>query len=126
MKNATNKETCPTGQIRTLLKECKVPAIHALKKAGMAASTPFRWEKEGKTPKAWQVERLRLSILELAESAGTLPAEHRAELDDLLEKKVAFAPVTEAKSNPRQILRRIQNDLRELDSCIASHEIRAS
>ena len=119
MKNATNKETCPTVLIRALLTECKVPAIRALNRAGMAASTPFRWEKEGKTPKAGQVERLRLAILELAEASGTLPGAHLEELIALRKNKVASLPV-ESRSCPRQILKRIQSDLRELDGALAS------
>lgn len=122
MKNATKVESGPAEQFRTLLHACKVPAIRALKRAGMAASTPFRWEKEGKTPKAGQVERLRLAVLELAEEAGTLPAEHRAELADLRSKRDATQTPTEQQPCPQKIVQRIKSDLRELEQAITSHQ----
>lgn len=119
MKNANNPKECPVTAIRALLTECKVPSIRALKRAGMAASTPFRWEKEGTKPKEGQVERLRLAILELADESKTLPEKHRKELIALSANKSVAQPET-ARSCPRQILKRIQSDMRELDSVLAS------
>lgn len=113
----------PAEQFRTLLKSCKVPAIRALKRAGMAASTPFRWEKEGQTPKPGQVERLLLAVLELAEAAGTLPVEHQKTLADMRAQRDAAAEATAGQhACPRQILQRIQSDLRELDHAITHNQ----
>ena len=120
MKNATKVESGPAEQFRTLLHDCKVPAIRALKRAGMAASTPFRWEKEGKTPKPGQVERLRLAVLELAETAGTLPVEHQAELAELRSQRDATPGAADHQACPKQIVQRIKSDLRELEQAIAS------
>lgn len=119
MKNANNASENPAVAIRALLGECKVPSIHALNRAGMAASTPFRWEKEGSKPKQGQVDRLRLAILELADESKTLPDKYRQELIALSANKVSLQPDEKTRC-PRQILKRIQGDMRELDSVLAS------
>lgn len=95
--------------IRTLLKDCHVAALTACKRAGMATSTLFRWEK-GQNPQAGSVDKLRLAILELACSADTLPADHIVKLEEL-RKSVKLPPATLSTKEISRELRRLAHEL---------------
>lgn len=66
--------------IYALAIECRVPMLRACNAIGMAASTPHRWKEDGAEPGDDKMRKLRGSILIIAESHGTLPERHRAEL----------------------------------------------
>jgi hypothetical protein len=65
---------------RRLCKKCKVPAYLAMKRIGMAQSTPHRWKNDKVNPEPWRVNLLTMAVLELAEQAGTIPPEQVAVL----------------------------------------------
>lgn len=100
--------------IKTLLTDCQIAVLPACKRAGMATSTLFRWER-GQNPQSGSVDKLRLAILELACTAGTLPDNEIATLD-ALRKSVKLPAVARSNKEISRDLRRIALELDRADT----------
>lgn len=75
------------NEIKELAIKCRVSMNAACSKAGMATSTPFRWEN-GTTPREGQPERLRRAIFQLAVNQDTVPPELQAHIPDGMIKEI--------------------------------------
>jgi len=99
-------------EVYNLAAECKVAVHAACRRIRMATSTPHRWLTEGSEPAPGSYERLRASILRVADKRGTLPEKYRAEFDALGEE-------ADAPRNPLEIARDIKRNAMELERALA-------
>lgn len=102
-------------EIKGLAARCGVPMHRACKRAGVAPTTPWRWEHGG-TAQPETVERLERAIYEIARDQGSVPEDMADRARTVLEKEIP-APSTRS---PREIISRIRGDLKELGQVIQS------
>lgn len=112
------------NEVKALAKACKVPISAACMRAGMAASTPHRWEN-GSEPSDEKLAQLRAGVLLEAEHRRTLPPEYRRELPeaaDLLEQ----APPEVVQENPHEIVKDLQHGLKRLQRSLKASGVQTA
>lgn len=102
-------------ELYSLASKCHVPMLRACRRINMATSTPHRWLHNGSEPGEGQMEALRASILRLAEKGDTLPAQHRAEFESLIDEP----PRTHRP--PREIARDLARGIAELQESLTAN-----
>lgn len=99
-------------ELYTLASKCQVPMLRACRRIKMATSTPHRWLNNGSVPDEGQMDALRASILRTADKHGTLPEQHRVELDALGDE-----PST-VHRQPSEIIRDLSRGMAELEQAL--------
>jgi len=112
------------SEVKALAKACRVPMSAACVRAGIAASTPHRWEN-GSAPTNDKLAQLRAGILLEANARGTLPPEYRRELTACSEL-LAESPAEIDGENPHEIVKDLKHGLRRLERSLKANGVQAA
>ena len=108
-----------------MAKACRVPISAACTRAGMAASTPHRWEN-GSEPSEDKLKQLRAGVLVEASERGTLPPEYKRELTAAQRLLDDGQPEAARVDDPHEIVNGIEKDLRRLRRAMRSSGVQAA